>query len=391
MTDCLICFCPIEGTKYGCGDPLCTAGTCKECTGYLITYSSNEGIIPECPSDTCSASYIISCLRGISDDILRLYGVSCLKHFLKDSGDSVKKKLASKKILAKLREERFKFIEKSFPAAIALVSSIAFNSKIRKLEKARQKRVNETMTNAHRHCLNSICKGFLDKDLTCLVCGSVFCTECEKLKRDNHECKEEDVASVKMVNEMIKCPGCKLPVFKNVGCDSITCSNCGTQFLYSTGQKGGHGSTNARIQFQEAGKISLSSNYRTLLTNEQLELLLKIEGHEPSVHTKDILLGPIRHYYKEIPDGEEVPSDAVIETTGKGLARKFDKYTRNRYHNRDYQRYLIEIEELIQKGELTTEHLLRTLNVVEKLVLRNSIRKLRQHDRTTANRRVRKI
>lgn len=372
MSECLICFCPIEGRHYGCGDPLCTVSTCAECTGYLLTYSEGEGIIPQCPGEKCNSPFIISQLSGLPQEIIQKYYLACFKFILKSNGDAVLKKMASNKVLKKLREERMQFIQENFPAAIAVVASVAFNTKLKRLEKARKNRIKSNIAGAHRHCLNATCKGFLDKDLVCLVCISTFCAKCEKIKRDGHKCKDGDVASVSMVNDMVRCPGCNLPVFKDRGCNSITCSNCGTNFKYSTGQKGGHGSSNARIQFQENKILALSTSYKEIVNEEQLDILLRIELQQPPTYTKEILMPPIQKYYKEIPEGEEEASPEVILKCGKTLANRYDKYMQNRYHNRDYQNYLIEVEEMLQENKVVNKKLLKILKAIEKL---NSSRK----------------
>ena len=98
--------------------------------------------------------------------------------------------------------------------------------------------------------MNLYCNGFLDEKLVCMTCHTSFCLQCEKLLTSDHKCRPEDIESISVIKDMIHCPQCQLPVFKDVGCDSITCSNCGQLFKYSTGEKGGHGSINAPIKLE---------------------------------------------------------------------------------------------------------------------------------------------
>ncbi len=293
---CAICFCPFNKheKKYTCVQKECKELTCLECISSLIKFSEKSDIIPKCPALDCKGIFTMSNIKDIPKSSLRLYASACFKYMMKDKGNTVKKRIQEAKVLAELRNERLQYLEKEYPKAISLVAKLTFKSKLRALDKQKSKIVNAQINKADRICINSTCNGFLDPNYVCMTCGTEFCNKCEEKVKPNHICKQEDLDSVNLVNSMIKCPGCKLPVFKNVGCDSITCSNCGANFKYSTGQLGGHGSSNMKLQktLSIAKKEKLSNTLEKIIDAQCLELLLELEALEPTVKSKDAILTP---------------------------------------------------------------------------------------------------
>jgi len=335
--DCQICYCPIEGAVYSCADPKCADALCRECLQSYIKFSANNMTIPKCPNQNCNAYFILATLKGIPPESIAQYKQACLDFMLKDQGTVVQKQLEEEKILEQLRAERAKFIQLNFPKAIALVASWTFTSKLRQLEKQRSRVVSSQLKAASRTCMNTSCKGFLDKNMVCMTCMSEFCKMCETtLKPGGHQCNQADLDSVNVVNSLVRCPGCKLPVFKNEGCNNITCSNCGTKFQYTTGQEGGSGSHNAKIHVNLTERKKMSAAYD--FKGPALELMLKIEAAEPAVKSKEILLTPIKYLYQT--QDKEGAADL--------LAKQFSILIRNKYENRDYQRLLVDIEDFIK-------------------------------------------
>lgn len=341
---CTICVCPIEDDdpKYSCSEQICQILICEDCIDALLDYSKNNNLLPSCPSNDCHGLFIFSGLRSLPKQSQLKYQHACLNHFMKAEGDNVQKRIEQAKIIEKLRDDRIKFLEAQFPKGIALVSKLAFKDKLKRLDKQKKAIIDTKLKNANKACLNLTCKGFLDPDFTCMTCQTIFCKQCEKKLTKNHACKQEDLDSVNLINNMVHCPGCKLPVFKNVGCDSITCANCNTNFLYSTGKIGGHGSSNAKVNIKIAQKQNLSSSLVHLISPDCMVLLLNIEAREPKFVSKDILLTPLREYIKT---GEK-------DSASKNLAKSLDKYTRYQISMRKYTKMLTEIEQmLLEKKE----------------------------------------
>jgi len=339
MTECLVCFCDIEGDSYGCADPKCHGETCDECIDSLINFSAENERIPTCIRSECNSYYTLSSLKGVPKETILKYNQSCLNFFLKDQGDLVQKKIEEEKILAKLRAERTQFINQEYPAAIALVASLTFKSKLRHLERQKSKLISKQLNSANRSCMLSTCNGFLDKNMVCLTCSTEFCQRCEVklIPNQPHQCKQEDLDSVNIVNDMVRCPKCKLPVFKDVGCDSITCSNCNTNFLYSTGKIGGHGSSNAKIKVNLNERKRISIAFRQKIPSSCMENILLIEASEPKPKSKDSLLVPIKDYYQNGNQGK----------SGAKLARLFNVYLAKKYECRDYYTKIVELEKVI--------------------------------------------
>ena len=339
---CIICFCPSEKNEqmYGCIEPSCTEKICEECLLSLIMFSENSGVIPKCPSK-CNGIFTLSNIKGIPKVYIRAYATACFKYIMKDKGDLVKKRMKEVKILADLRDERIKYLEKEYPKAVTLVAKLAFKDRLRTLDKQKGKIVSAQVNKTNRICINATCNGFLDPNFVCMTCGTEFCGKCEKKEGKDHECLQEDLDSVNIVNGLIKCPGCTLPVFKDEGCDSITCSNCNTNFTYSTGKLGGHGSHNMKLQktITLNKKEKLSNILSKKINNACLKLLLEFEALEPVTRKKESILYPLRKYLKT--DDEDLASIQI--------AMKIDKYYNYIIKNKQYHKFLADFEELIDK------------------------------------------
>lgn len=85
-------------------------------------------------------------------------------------------------------------------------------------------------------CIVPDCKGYLDNDFNCGLCGIKVCKDCHVHLEDGHECKPENVESVKAIaSETKPCPTCHTPIFKIIGCDQMFCTQCHTAFSWMTG------------------------------------------------------------------------------------------------------------------------------------------------------------
>lgn len=345
---CFVCFVEFEENdkQYTCANPECDQLICGECIELLINYSSESNILPQCPNTNCQSLYIISCLSGLDAELIREYAYTCLNYFVKENGSDIKKKLEENNMVDRIRTERLKFIEQNFPKGISFVAKLAFKDKMKQLDKQKRMILDMKLKKADKPCINVVCNGFLDPDYVCMSCNTEFCKKCEKKMVKPHECKQEDIESLNLIGNLIKCPGCKLPVFKNEGCDSITCSNCQTRFLYSTGKIGGHGSVNAKINVDIKKKNLLSIEYRNKLNSDCLELILKFESLVPPFKSKDTLLTPIKMYVRS-------PTEKNKIKYSKDLAKKINDYTIWKYRNDKYNKYTVEIGNILASNSDT--------------------------------------
>lgn len=353
---CSICFFSFDDNEYKYTCILkCSTLVCGECMDQLIKYSMNNNLLPTCPSKNCNGIYIISQLNNLPAETIKNYEFACFNNFLKSKGDNVKKKIEQEKIVKRIREDRLKFIETTYPKSISLVANIVFKNKLRKLDKQKEKIINLKLKSSSKSCLNITCNGFLDPDYVCMTCLTEFCEQCEKKIYNKHECKQEDLDSVNLVNNLTHCPTCNLPIFKNEGCDSITCANCNTNFLYSTGKKGGHGSYNTKIDIKVNNAQNLSVYLNDKISTDCLELILNLEALKPKFISKDTLLKPIKIYYKTNNKKQ----------CSKLLAIKLDKYTKYKYKIKEYYKYLVEIENMIKLKEDSNKLKERLCEIIE--------------------------
>jgi hypothetical protein len=65
------------------------------------------------------------------------------------------------------------------------------------------------------------CRGYLSTKWKCGMCDTKVCSKCFEIKKDEHECKEDDVASANAIRKDTKaCPGCGVDIFHMGGCFS---------------------------------------------------------------------------------------------------------------------------------------------------------------------------
>lgn len=359
--DCLICFCPIETIPLTCGDPNCIAQTCTDCAGALVNYSAQNHLIPTCPGEKCQAYYLWSEINKLPPTDLKTYEQTCLDSFIKEKGDIAAKQLEQKLILERLREDRRVFIQEQFPKAIAKVAQIALRSKLSALEKDKVESISENLKSAHRICMNLCCNGHLDQNLVCMKCMSSFCQKCEKLLTTNHKCKTEDIESLELIKGIMKCPNCKFPIEKSMGCNGMTCANCKTTFDYGTGELASHGSANAPIANREI--ILLSTEFRSQLTQDELQLLLEIEAREPKFHSEVAIINLLKKYYllekKPMTDDQKQQETHAI---AKKIAREIEAMVLTKYKSRAYINSMTRLEKALYDKKLDINFLTSVLH-----------------------------
>lgn len=143
-------------------------------------------------------------------------------------------------------------------------------------------------------CGKDNCKGYVNKgDNKCELCKTIYCSKCMEEKCDNHECKEEDIQTVKFLRKDTKnCPSCATMIYRISGCPDMFCVNCNTAFNWNTleinkrgnsnphyyewlRRSGGGGNSRSRDQNADCGRelytydMMRSSTYRNLTRNQQ--------------------------------------------------------------------------------------------------------------------------
>ena len=88
-----------------------------------------------------------------------------------------------------------------------------------------------------RPCADADCRGFLNSAWNCGLCQKSTCNECHLIKKDDHVCNADDVATAKLLKSDTKpCPKCSTGIYKIDGCDQMWCTECRTAFNWRTGQ-----------------------------------------------------------------------------------------------------------------------------------------------------------
>lgn len=96
----------------------------------------------------------------------------------------------------------------------------------------------EAKTHFTRKCPQENCKGFLSSSMKCGICESTTCKDCNEIIEDvdEHECDEEAVATMKLINKDTKpCPSCGTMIHKVSGCNQMWCPDCQNAFDWRTG------------------------------------------------------------------------------------------------------------------------------------------------------------
>lgn len=94
-------------------------------------------------------------------------------------------------------------------------------------------------TNMIMKCGHGECKGFINSDYHCNICNTHYCKTCiqELSPTKSHECKKEDVETVKLIlKESKPCPSCSTRISKISGCDQMWCTQCHITFSWTTGK-----------------------------------------------------------------------------------------------------------------------------------------------------------
>lgn len=85
-------------------------------------------------------------------------------------------------------------------------------------------------------CPRSDCRGYLNEDYSCKLCGLHTCPKCLTPKEADHECDEDALKTAALLRSSTKpCPGCGERIQKVDGCDQMWCLSCHTAFSWRTG------------------------------------------------------------------------------------------------------------------------------------------------------------
>lgn len=373
---CSVCFCEENNfikcynslEKYCC--TTCESKICFDCFPIYLKSCLDNNLLPLCISNGCGKIFPVSIIKKLGEKHLDMY-YKCIYRYLKKSdGEKVNKSNEFENMIQKLRKEKTKFIQDNFPKAIQMTVNIVFKNKLQKLERDKILRANEKIKNMKKMCFNLSCKGFLDNN-KCTLCDTIFCKDCEKpIKRseehkrsdtkrsDTHECKEEDLESIKFIKSLSKCPSCNFAVQKSEGCDSMKCTNCDTNFSYSTGEMGGVGN-NHNVQIKVRQNYKLSQEFNNI-DKDILVLLKKFEDLKPKNPNSNTYFQTLKLIFKSDKTSNEEESLKVKDLKIKAV-NQYIYYLQLKYSNKKYVIIESNIEEHLRKKDITLEFLEKCL------------------------------
>jgi hypothetical protein len=355
---CVICFevlgrhniLPLNARRnyIKCKNNLCHSSVCLPCMGSYIEFSLSDNKIPKCPDANCGNYYVLSDIY-IYQELIAPYSQCCFNELLGKHGDEARRKVEiinNKETLRRLRET---FVTERFPRAIAFTASVIMPHKLRRLDKQVVEQINEQTNNSTRTCMNLTCGGSLDPNMKCLSCNTQFCLQCERRVEGYHVCNPNDIESVQVLRQLIRCPSCNLPIIRSIGCDHMTCANCGQHFNYITGIAMSDIPTRPQTLNLQTKRL-LSVSYHDVL-NELglLNYIQYIEALEPKITNTRELTNIFVTYYKN--------SQIMIPGSEIDLARAFEMHIMNLSINKRYHQSLNEIETHIINRSLTPQYL----------------------------------
>ena len=242
---CQICYSEFgkkDSKKVTCGGCLT-----EMCAGCIKTYILSIPGQPECPH--CKISWDKS-----------LCNEKLTKKFM--NGEYKKSRIE-----LSYKEEELK-LKNTMKDVANMIEAETYNEKIKKkkeelrkmqeqinIEKEALRALKETQKNLKKpnynsstyrtKCPKNDCKGYLNQNLTCLLCETTFCEHCmepisfhssEGESKIQHKCNPDIVSTYNIIKKDTKpCPNCCEPISKINGCDQMWCINCHTAFSWETG------------------------------------------------------------------------------------------------------------------------------------------------------------
>jgi hypothetical protein len=196
--------------------------------------------------------------------------------------------------------------------------------------------------------MNSHCNGKMNQDFECLKCSTKFCKSCEKVLKENHVCKKEDIESLKLISSIPKCPKCNIAIERSEGCNGMTCASCKTTFDYSTGQVSDHGSHNIIVGPQKTKfKFDFKQSYPEEI-GKRLFIIENNEPKEPSILALNNVIQKLLTQQEQI--GEKSEESIAVEND---VLKAFEKYLKSKLSYVNFINVTIYVSELHQTEKLT--------------------------------------
>ena len=343
---CSICFDRILSNSIKCQNTYCSTIICDICFSSYMDISIKEKTVPVCINNNCKLEYIIKNFKKNS----LLYN-NYIEHMpdiiIKNMDNKIQKYINIDNYIKDIRKDRNIFIEDKFPLAISYTATLFFSKKIKFLEKEILEKINEEDQKLKNKCMRTLCTGFINDKLYCSKCNTFFCEKCEMIKYNNHICKKENIETVNLKKNMIKCPECNIPIEKSSGCNLMTCTYCKTNFNYSNGQKADHGNNHNKIL--EIKNNSLSKSFYDYYENNKiLDDIIEFENLKYPPASNKLFLKFIKIY---------IDGDTSINIKKK-IVLQYQRYILDSFLYKQYYKIINEIEDDSNKQKIDKEKIL---------------------------------
>lgn len=348
-TTCIVCF---ESSLWTvkCENKGCSTVMCEGCFNDYVKFCGGENILPKCPNTNCNTEYLYGTFKGKE----RVY-YDILHKYLKSHQDfsSYQDVVNEQSLIAKFKQEKLKFLREKCPPAIRKVAEIALKKKMNEVDKNNKMFIREMNLKANKNCMNLFCtKGKLVEygdNYKCNLCEQEFCKKCEGKAKVGHICKQEEVESLRMIQNMVKCPKCLLSIQRSYGCNAMTCTMCGTHFDYSTGKEGTHGNNhNESLQVHNYSRYKPYLELKDSYDEKIGVLLLKLQDKVPKIVGPEGVVGVMA----KLEGGESCLKDLVI---------KYGEYRVAMVEQKRYYKMMSLLQDYHMEGKLTVEVLERII------------------------------
>lgn len=256
MTDCSVCcnkFNKTINSAITCG--ICDYKACKKCVRTYLLGSANQAHCMNCKVmwkhkflvDNLNRSFVDTEYKKSRAKIILDSHKSKLSEYMYLVEHEAEKRKLEEQV--KEESEKLKEFQHLYYNQVGKVNrlkqqlGIAKNTRPQMDENGMIKSICGELVDRKKFvmpCRAADCRGFLSTQYKCGLCEQYTCSKCYEIigtgdKKEEHECKEENILSAEMIKKESKnCPGCGIPIHKTMGCSQIYCIECKTVFDYNT-------------------------------------------------------------------------------------------------------------------------------------------------------------
>ena len=238
MADCSICcetFNLQNHKKVSC--PFCDFEICRSCTQRYLLDTANDPHCMNCKHVWNREFVDKSCTKVFRNKDLKKHRENVLlereKSYLPETQEFAKRVLQRRSLAERMDEIRQE-IQKQRQLLVDLEINMEILGRGQTLQEGGE---DGNKTRFIRKCPIENCKGFLSSQWKCELCDKSICSKCNEEKKDEHECDQQNVETMKLIKKDTKpCPKCGTLINKASGCSQMWCPSCHSAFNWNTGR-----------------------------------------------------------------------------------------------------------------------------------------------------------